>query len=91
MNNDGPSYSRNIVQRRQLVPVVVVFSFVVTTTTVSLGVAKWLDHRTDIDPALERLLVAGSGFLSGILAAILASAFATRLHRSIWPESPNEG
>lgn len=91
MSNDGPNYSRNIVRRRQFVPVVVMFSFVVTTTSVWVGVANLIDDRTDIDPHVEHLLVLGSAFLSGILAAVLAGVFAPRVHRSIWPESPNEG
>lgn len=91
MTNDGPNYSQNMVQRRQVVPVVVVFSFVVTTMSVWVGVANLIDDRTDIDPHVERLLILGSAFLSGIVAAVLAGVSATRLHRSIWPESPNEG
>lgn len=90
MSDDGSNYSRNIVQRRQVVPVVVVLSFVVTATTVWVGVANLIDDRTDIDPAVERLLVLGSAVLSGLLAAVLAGVFADRVHRSFWPEHPDE-
>ena len=89
MTDDGPNYSRNIVQRRAIIFVVVVVSFVFTMTSVWVGIADLIDDRTDIDPVTEWLLVKGSACLAGTVVAVLAGVFATRVHRAFWPERPD--
>lgn len=90
MRNDRRNGSRNVVQRRAVVPVVVVVSFVLTLTSVWVGMANLIDDRTDLTPAGEWLLVQGTASLAGTLVAALVGVLTTRLHCEVWPEHPIE-
>jgi uncharacterized membrane protein len=90
MSDDGPNYSRNIVQRRQLVPVAVTLAFISTTLVVidrGLGVVQSDPQEL---PSWASLVVVLAGLAIGVVAAALAGFATNRVHRSMWPEHPNE-
>jgi hypothetical protein len=91
MNDDTPNYSQRIVQRRMLTTAATGFAFVLTTTGVWVGVADWLDDRTDIEPHTLAAMTQGSAFVCGVVAAVLTAFAVRRIHRSLWPETPDEG
>jgi hypothetical protein len=93
MRDDGPNYSRNIVQRRQVVPVVAGLSFV------AVSVSSWAllsglvvgkpgkgGNEVYAGLALSMLLALAGGLIAGALAGLITS----RVHRSLWPEHPDE-
>lgn len=91
MNDDTPNYSRNIVNRRMLTTVAAGSAFVLTTLGVWVGVANWLDDRTDFEPHTLAAMTQGSAILCGVVAAVLTAFAVRRVHRSLWPETPDEG
>ena len=91
MNDDTRNYSARIVQRRMLTTAATGLAFVLTTVGVWVGVANWLDDRTDIDPYQLAAMTQGSAIVCGVIAAVLTAFAVRRVHRSLWPETPDEG
>jgi len=88
MSDDSPSYSRNIVRRKQVVAVAMGIAFVAVTASVWGGVG-WAVHGDRLhDPNDTTFMLIGlatlvGAILAGLLACILVGHFAERLHRSI--------
>lgn len=91
MNDDTPNYSERIVRRRMLTTAATGLAFALTTVGVWVGVANWLDDRTDIEPNALAAITMWSAILCGVIAAVLTAFAVHRVHRSLWPESPDEG
>lgn len=91
MTDDSRNDSQNVVQRRVVVAGAGLFSFWLTFMSVWVGVANLIDDRTDLSPLTEWLLVKGTAAVAGLLVAALVGLGTTLMHRSIWPETPDEG
>ncbi len=91
MNDDTPNYSERIVRRRMLTTAATGLAFALTTVGVWVGVANWLADRTDIEPYTLAAMTQGSTFVAGVIAAVLTAFAVGRVHRSLWPETPDEG
>lgn len=84
MSEDGPNYSRNIVQRRQLVPVFAVMACVTSVASMVLLLERPLKQLGGLAATVIIAAVA-------VLVTWLAGFTADRIHRSLWPEHPDEG
>lgn len=93
MSDDGPNYSRNIVQRRVVSQSAGVLAFV----AFSCGGWLLLNHLSFGEagprPLADNLAVAanmGGAMCGGVVAGVLCGWAAGRIHRSLWPEHPDE-
>ena len=90
MTDDTPNYSRNSERRQTVLLVVCTFSFLVTLGTTVVGMRELLGNRTGMEPGFRMFSAVGTALLSGFLAAALAGFAIDRIHRSIWPERPDD-
>lgn len=90
MNDDTPNYSRNSDRRQMVLLVVCIFSFLVTLATTGVGMRELIGNRTDMEPGFRTSSIVGTAVLSGFLATALAGFAIDRIHRSIWPERPDD-
>lgn len=90
MSDDVPNYSRRIVRRRQVVPVVSTVSGVLAV----LSSAFALDHLLALlgapPSAWLRLFVMPAAAGIGIVVGIGVCLTTHHLHRHLWPEHPDE-
>lgn len=91
MNDDAPNFSRSTERRRVAVVVVAAVSFTLTGTPVWVGVSDLLRDVTGIPPRLLADAATVAGVSCGVVAATLTAFAVRRVHRSLWPESPDEG
>lgn len=93
--SDGSDYSRNITRRKPVVGEAREFSFVGVTGSVWGGVG-WAVHGgrphdpNDATAVWMGFATLAGAILAGSIAAVLAGTFAGRIHRSLWPEHPDE-
>lgn len=92
MTDDGPNYSRNIVRRRQVVTVAVAVAFFSTGLgSAWVGVRVLTATQGPTFPEWQFRLLLLAAFVAGVIAAVLIGFLASRIHRSFWPEHPDEG
>jgi hypothetical protein len=92
MSDDGPNYSRNIVRRRQVLPVIVggAFTNVVIGVWMLLNAVFGVPKAGDPSAYVTLVITMAVSFVAGAGAAAPAGIAFNRIHRSIWPEHPND-
>lgn len=90
MTDDAPNYSRRIVRRRQVVPVVSTGSGVLAVVSSALALDQLLALLGDPPAAWHRLFVMPAAAGIGIVVGIGVCLATHNLHRHLWPETPEE-
>jgi sulfite exporter TauE/SafE len=88
MSDEGQNLSRLIGQ--VVMTAAAAVSFALTGTPVWLVMSDLLRDVSDVPPRLLADAATVAGISAGVIAATLTVFAIRRIHRSLWPEHPNE-